>query len=209
MRRIGYPGSVALIFAAMSAHASPDNPLGFYVGAAAGRSDIRRTGPYSGLDLVARPTGWTVFAGLRPIPLAGVELQYIDYGQSTVQSQVSGLPDAGPRLETIDWQQRATMVSGLLYAPIPVRFLDIYGRAGLAQLDTRGTAAENIGCGFIARCPSYPPLVTGIRETDRRLSYGGGAQLKISSLAFRLEYQRISASRGDPDLLSLGLSWTF
>jgi hypothetical protein len=34
-------------------------------------------------------------------------------------------------------------------------------------------------------------------------------QWKLSALALRLEYERINDGRGDPDLLSAGLTWTF
>lgn len=209
MRCIGYLGGVAMMFAAMNTNASSDNPMGFYVGGAAGKSDIRVISPYSGTDLGARPAGWTVFAGLRPVSLIGVELQHVDYGQSTVQSAVPSPPDTGPLSQTIDWEQRATTLTGLIYAPIPLPFLDIYGKAGLAELDTRGSGAENLGCGFIAPCTPRPPKHTVIRETDRRFAYGAGIQLRISALALRLEYQRVSASTRDPELLSLGLSYTF
>jgi hypothetical protein len=39
--------------------------------------------------------------------------------------------------------------------------------------------------------------------------YGAGFQVGTPSFKFRLEYQRISASNGDPSLLSAGLIWTF
>lgn len=206
MRSSGYLGGFAMIFAAMSASASSDNPFGFYAGVAAGRSDIRIIGPYSGLDRDARPTGWAIFTGLRPISLIGAELEYVDYGHSTVQSAFV-LPDTGPHLETVDWHQRATTLSGLIFAPIPLPFLDIYGRAGLAQVETKGSAAEEAGCRSSGNYPSN--MCATLDQTATHFSYGAGAQLKISSLAFRLEYQRIGAIRREPELLSLGLSWTF
>jgi hypothetical protein len=188
-----YLGGLAMIFVAMSTHASSDNPFGLYVGAAAGKSDIRVNGPYSGLDLGARPIGWTIFVGLRPLSVVGVELQYIDYSHSTVQSTTVGL-------ETVDWHQRATTLSGLAFAPIPLPFLDVYGRVGLAQLETRGSASEKIGSGL---------NMSLITQTATHFAYGAGAQLKASSLAFRLETQWIGASGKQPEFLSLGLSWTF
>jgi hypothetical protein len=54
---------------------------------------------------------------------------------------------------------------------------------------------------------AVPPVSTD--QTDTRLSYGAGAQLKLAALRVRLEYQRIRADGGDPDLVSLGLAWMF
>jgi hypothetical protein len=41
------------------------------------------------------------------------------------------------------------------------------------------------------------------------VAYGAGAQLKFTRLAIRAEYERISASSGDVDMLSLGLTFGF
>jgi Outer membrane protein beta-barrel domain len=206
MRSIRYLGGLAMTCAAINTNAS-DNPLGFYVGAAAGRSNIRVNDPSSGLELDARPGGWTVFAGLRPLSLLGAELQYIEYGHSTVQPTLSGLSATAQRVGTVDWKQHATTLSALIYAPIPLPFFDVYGKAGLAQLDTRGIASQ--GCGSITVCSPYSPNVTPINKTATHFSYGAGSQLKVSSLAFRLEYQESGARGRGPDLLSFGVSWEF
>jgi Outer membrane protein beta-barrel domain len=211
MRRVAYLGGFIMLAVMSSASSSPIDPLGIYVGAAGGRSDIRVTSPYSGLDLNAHPNGWMVFAGLRPISFVGAELEYVDFGHATVQSIEFGLPDVGPLSESVEWHQRAATLSGIVYAPIPVSLLDLYAKAGVAHLETTGTASGMGGCGFILKCPQHqgPPTVIEIRETDTRFSYGAGAQLKIPPVAIRVEYQRIGASGRDPDLLSFGLSFTF
>jgi len=40
-----------------------------------------------------------------------------------------------------------------------------------------------------------------------RVAYGAGAQVTIAQFALRAEYERISASDGNPDLLSLSIIW--
>jgi hypothetical protein len=55
---------------------------------------------------------------------------------------------------------------------------------------------------------SYP-VAARRDQTDARFAYGAGVQAKLSSFGVRLEYERISVSGGDPDLLSLGVTWTF
>jgi opacity protein-like surface antigen len=208
MRHVGLLVGLAALVTATSAAASGD-PLGFYIGAAGGRSDIRVTEPVSELGRDAHPTGWTIFAGLRPLSFIGAELEYIDFGHSTAQSFEAGLPDLGPFSESLEWHQRATALFANLYAPIPSSRFDIYAKAGAAHLETTGNASISPSCGFILRCPTPSPSTIHISDTDIRFAYGAGAQLKVSAVAIRVEYQRIAASVRDPDLLSVGLSFMF
>lgn len=60
----------------------------------------------------------------------------------------------------------------------------------------------------------FPPLLCPIRDntfhrghTLTRVAYGAGAQVTIAQFALRAEYERISASDGNPDLLSLSIIW--
>jgi hypothetical protein len=167
----------ALILAAGAANAF--DPLGYYVGGAIGQSNARSARPLfdAPLGFVRHYTGWKLIAGLRPISLLGALLQ--------AQAQA-----------------RATALFGLLYAPIPVPMLDIDGRLGLARLHTSVSATAS--CGALAGCT---PGSTRRSDSGNSLAYGGAAQLKFAPLAVRAEYQRISASGGDPDLFSLALTW--
>jgi hypothetical protein len=45
--------------------------------------------------------------------------------------------------------------------------------------------------------------------SSTNFSYGAGVQTKFRDCAVRAEYERISASNGSPDLLSLSVTWTF
>jgi hypothetical protein len=185
----------ALMLAAGAANAF--DPLGFYVGGAIGQSNVRSTRPLfdAPLDFVKRHTGWKLIAGLRPISLLGAELEYIDFGRPN--SQVGALVQAQA-------QAKATALFGLLYAPIPVPMLDIYGKLGLARLQS--TVSATSSCGTVIGCT---PGSTRLSDASNSLAYGGGAQLKFAPLAVRAEYERISASGGDPDLFSLALTWSF
>jgi opacity protein-like surface antigen len=51
-----------------------------------------------------------------------------------------------------------------------------------------------------------PPYSSG---SSTHLAYGAGAQLRLTSVAVRVEYERISAGSGDVDLVSLGLTFAF
>jgi hypothetical protein len=44
---------------------------------------------------------------------------------------------------------------------------------------------------------------------DTRQAYGAGLQVTLTRFAIRAEYERVSASTGDPSLMSLGLIWRF
>jgi hypothetical protein len=97
---------------------------------------------------------------------------------------------------------------GIVYAPIPIPILDVYAKAGVARLQTSVDAAGAFGCWSPLQCAAYPVSVHR-DQTDARFAYGAGIQAKLSAIGIRLEYERISVSGGDPDLLSLGVTWTF
>ena len=103
---------------------------------------------------------------------------------------------------------KATTAFGILYAPIPLPILDVYAKAGVARLQTSVAAAGAFGCWPPLQCAAYPATVHR-DQTDARYAYGAGIQAKLSAIGIRLEYERISASEGDPNLLSLGITWTF
>src|ERR1022692_847049 len=74
--------SVGACCAAGAASASDYNPVGVYVGAGIGQSNVRSNGYYSssyyGID--NRNTAWQLTLGVRPISPFGVEYDYIDFG---------------------------------------------------------------------------------------------------------------------------------
>jgi Outer membrane protein beta-barrel domain len=211
----------ALVLALGStAPASAADLLGLYAGAAVGQADVRANEVYfavpqsNGIPLGfnEHATGWKVLVGIRPISLIGAELEYVDFGHP------SALTPAPPSFSNIfsnllgiraDAHPRATSLSGLLYAPLPLPLLNLYGKVGISRLRTNVHAdvvctAINVGCP-----PTIPFARFALNETTTSFAYGAGAQLKFSAFAVRLEYQRISASGGDPALLSIGVAWTF
>ena len=74
--------------------------------------------------------------------------------------------------------------------------IDVYGKLGMARLQTNTTV-----------CCSLSPYTLSSSNTD--FAYGLGAQVKFSNIALRVEYERISDRGGDPDLLDVGVTWTF
>ena len=47
-----------------------------------------------------------------------------------------------------------------------------------------------------------------LADWSTNFAYGAGVQGKIGSLAIRAEYERIGGSSANPDLISLGVTWT-
>jgi hypothetical protein len=183
-----------------------DDVLGFYVGAAIGESHVRTAKEILGdtdydYQFDAHHSAWKATAGTRPVSPLGVELEYIDFGNPSTNSYggFGGLSTA---------DQTAVTLFGLGYLPLPVPFLDVYGKLGLARLHTTATEVSPI--------PSCPAGATSCSATTFKLSnsttnfaYGAGVQGKFKSLAIRAEYGRISGSGDNPDMFSLGLTWTF
>jgi opacity protein-like surface antigen len=183
-----------------------DDVLGLYVGAAFGESHLRAEKEIRGDTdydylLEGNHSAWKVTAGIRPISPLGVELQYIDFGNYS-----AGLTNTGPGgLTEVD--AKAVTLSALGYLPLPVPFLDIYGKAGVARLHVTTTEVPPV---------PYCPDVSGcfastfnISDWSTNFAYGAGVQGKIGALGIRAEYERISASGENPSIASLGVTWTF
>lgn len=89
---------------------------------------------------------------------------------------------------------------------MPLPLLDVYAKAGVARLQTMTSANGEFGCEF--NCP----LKGGSfyrTQVGARLAYGAGFQVRVWRVALRAEYERISASNGDPNLASVGAIWNF
>jgi hypothetical protein len=86
--------------------------------------------------------------------------------------------------------------------------MDVYGKLGVARLRTTATEVSPVPF-----CPagftSYSPTTFNFSDSSTNFAYGAGIQGKIGALALRAEYERISASGGDPDIFSFGLTWAF
>jgi opacity protein-like surface antigen len=207
MKRISRTlAAVSLVGAcAASTAALADDPAGFYLGAGVGYSTIRSDDPAYGLPgyFNDHQTAWKAIAGVRPLPFIGAEFEYIDFGQPDTHHGYFDTNYYG-----LDSHPRAPALFAVGYLPLPVPFFDIYGKAGVARLETDVTTSVTAGCTTGASCT---PLVTTYRhdETDNRLAYGVGIQSKFAGLSFRAEYERISSPYGDPDALTVSATWTF
>ena len=178
------------------------DPLGLYIGAASGQADVRDSVDLPPLyKLEPHHIGWEAFVGMRPLSVLAAELEYIDLGHPSSQNRTA-LNSNLYSTQTADVHQRAATASALIYAPLPLPSVDLFGKVGVAHLQSSGTATRAFVCtGGI--CPPVPFITPfSFSDDSNRLIYGVGVQLRAAALAVRLEYQRISLPGGDPDLLS-------
>jgi opacity protein-like surface antigen len=194
-----------MVACAFSTPAIAQDSLGLYLGAAGGSADVRADARdlANPADVRRTDTGWKAMVGIRPLPIAGAEFGYVDFGDPNY-----GRPDGAPNTTTGNVRSRAETLLGMLYAPIPVSFLDVFAKAGVAHLQTSiHGEIRGLFCPNSSIAPGCPFFSGSASSTD--FAYGAGVQVKFNALAVRTEYERVNASSGAPDLLSLGLTWTF
>jgi opacity protein-like surface antigen len=196
---------LAIAACGASVAAFADNPVGFYVGAGAGESQIRSDDSRYGFPGYYNDyqTAWQAFVGIRPIKPFGIEATYIDFGQPSrhhnYDFNVSG-SDSHPT---------APALFAVGYLPIPIPFVDVFGKAGAARLSTNLTDFVQQPCMTTGPCPYFVP-VSRHKVSDTRFAYGAGVQSRFPfGLTIRGEYERISSPFGDPDALMVSVLWQF
>lgn len=158
---------------------------GFYLGA--GVSDAKVDDVFgSGTDLDLDNTSWKIIAGFRPIDHLAVEANYMDLG-----NEARSFGGVNVRADA-----KAFGAYAIGFLPIPVPFLDIYGKAGLARWDLD---AHTSGAALV-----------DFSDHGTEFAWGGGAQLRFGSLGARLEYDHFDIDNTDGlNLYTLGVTWTF
>lgn len=168
----------ALMIGLLGTTAAQAAESGFYVGGGISQAKVDDILD-SGLDI--DDTAWKAIAGFRPIDLISVEANYMDLGSE--------------RFGSVSADAKAFSVEALLFAPIPVPFLGIYGKAGFARWDLDGD------------------VNSGLARFDRsgtEFAWGAGAQLSFGRVSARLEYDNFDIENTDGlDLYTLGVTWTF
>jgi len=187
---------LGLVGSLVSTAAFAADPFGFYIGAGVGQAHVKADdGPNGRLGFNHTDTGWDAFAGLRPLPFVGAELQYIDFGNPNAREgsyQVSSLARAP-----------AAFVTGT----VPLPFVDLYAKAGLGRLHT--TITEDTSLQLFCAIGHSDCQHARSDTTDTRFGWGLGLQFKLSSVGIRAEYVRFSAPNGDPYLLSAAVVFRF
>jgi hypothetical protein len=192
----------------ISTVALADNPLGLYVGAGVGESQIGNNNnyydPYGyGGGFHDHDAAWKVLVGLRPLPFVGAELEYIDFGNAGGNDgYYSSYYDYG-----VSAHPKATVLYGLGYLPLPLPFLDVYGKLGVARLQTDNSYFYNLPCA--SSTSGSCAYESRFDQQNTKFAYGAGVQAKWQDFALRGEYERISSTYGDPNAVMVSLTWTF
>ncbi|HEV2703578.1 MAG TPA: outer membrane beta-barrel protein [Steroidobacteraceae bacterium] len=212
---------LALLGSAFSVSARADgtilglyNPLGFYVGGGVGRSSINQTdfdqfaSDFHHVD--GQPVGWNAVMGMRPLSFLGGEVEYIDFGKVRTGALA---PYFANQFLGGEVRDRAAAVFAVGYLPLPLPWIEPFVKLGWAQLWEHdsysgvydGVTLNGVPLGLQSASQTTHPSGT---------AYGGGVQFHFAQLAVRAQYERISGERkfggwNNPDLLSVGLNWTF
>jgi hypothetical protein len=179
-------GGACLLLSSSAAWAA--DPLGFYVGAGVGDSTLQSSAaPFIPNSVEQHPTGWKLFAGMRPISMFGGELEYVDFGSKSGSSGTSSQQASG----------NAVAAFAVGYLPLPLPILDVYAKVGLGNVRRNLSYSAN----------GLQPV--GLNQTSTDFAYGAGVQVKFGAPALRLEYQGFTTSGGDQSLFSLDFAWNF
>jgi hypothetical protein len=157
---------VVLVLGAGAAYA--DNGT-FYVGAGISRDNLK---DITATDSDLNSTNWKIWAGFRPISPFAVEADYIDLGSETVNSAVSSTH--------VDYRAFAAYAVG--YLPIPVPYLDVFGKAGLARWNSSGSSTAG-----------FPPgSFFSLSDEGTEFAWGVGTQVHVGNFGGRLEFENFS-----------------
>jgi Outer membrane protein beta-barrel domain len=153
--------ALALALAASGAHADDS---WFYAGAGISRDNIRDI-QATVSDLNA--TSWKALIGFRPIHWVGVEADYIDLG-----SQSSQYFSTYTHLD-----YKATAAYGVVFAPLPLPFVDVFGKLGVAHWNSSGGAS------------SGPNNFFSLSDNGNEFAWGVGGMVHLGNIGARLEYE--------------------
>src|SRR6202165_4922040 len=131
---------------ALGAGAAQADDGPFYVGAGISRNKLSQitNGGFSFSDI--SHTSWKAFVGVPPISLFAVEADYLDLGSGSrtiiapgVGTCVVGQPNCAAGTSRSDAKAFAAFAAGFL--PVPMPFLDIYAKAGVARWKVNGSSS--------------------------------------------------------------------
>lgn len=171
---------IALVLGAGAAWADDGT---FYAGAGISKdklSDIANQGTnFADID----STSWKLFAGFRPISAFAIEADYLDLGSQTSTFVTTSTHS--------DAKAFAGYAVGFL--PIPVPYLDVFGKAGLSRVKLNGSAAS-------------PLPAVSFSTSGTEFAWGAGAGVHVGNFGARLEYERFNIpSTSGANVVSLDL----
>ena len=152
---------IALALGAGAAHADDGY---FYFGAGVSKdkvSDIVHGGSnFTDID----STAWKVYAGFRPVSVLAIEADYFDLGSQTSTFVAT----------TSHSDANAFAGYAVGFLPIPLPYLDVFGKAGLARWRLNGSSTSSL---------------TSFSTNGTDFAWGVGTQAHVGNFGARLEYE--------------------
>ncbi len=216
-RRIARRTAAAVMLAAAfavlpQAHAAT-NLFNMYIGAAYAHSNLHARdttlipsslgGQFNSFDRTG--SGYQFSLGVRALDMLGAEVDYFDLGRGGV-SNLDTVGGSAGVASSASVGQKGEAAFAMLYLPIPI--VDFYLKAGVDRI------GSNLSAGYMPRGVFCPALgcqnqSLAVSKTTTGLALGAGAQWQLGNWGLRAEYERFTAYGGHPDLVSVGVVWTF
>lgn len=158
---------------------------GFYVGAGLGQTRLEPDQTrlnFAELNYDDKDQGYKLIAGFRALDVLGAEVNYIDLGRTR------GNSPGGPV------RSDAQLFNASVVGYLPLPFVDVFGKAGVARTRT-DYRAEGI---------------RDLKFNSTDFTWGAGVQAHFGSLGARLEYDRFNLpNTSRASMVSMGVTWTF
>ena len=177
--------TLLLIVLALGAGATQADDL-VYVGAGIVRSNIQ---DIAATNSSVNNTSWKAMIGLRPISMFAGELDYIDLGSDTI----------GGNNGVVHFEYKAVAGYAVGFVPIPVPYLDVFGKVGLARWSSSGSSVSSPTSGFFS-----------LSNNGTEFAWGIGTQVHFGHIGARLEYENFSVpNTNGANVFSLEVFLTF
>jgi hypothetical protein len=162
--------------------AQADNGM-LYVGAGLSNDNLR---DISLTNSNLNSTNFKVWAGVRPVSVFAVEADYIDLGSQNVSTPTTGA----------DLHYKAYAGYAVGYLPIPVPWVDVFGKAGVAYWTLSGSAG----------CLGDGCFTSRLSDNGSQFAWGVGGQVHVGNFGGRLEYESFSIrNTGGANIVSLSV----
>ena len=178
------------------------DPLDFYAGVGVGRTTLNLGATGGGIPAAFDEKGsaWKALVGLRPLALIGAKVEYANLGQ----------PHA--TLAQLNTQATANVSAAfaVLYAPLPLPLVDLYAKLGMARLNASANGTPTGALKTLCESDTLAPgCKAAVNTSTQTTAWGLGSQVRVASLAGRLEYERFGHGSITPGLLSVSVLWHF
>lgn len=196
------PRALLVLLALLGVSVARADPFDFYAGAGLGSATVSVGTATGGVPPGFDPhdVGWKALVGLRPLSIIGAEVEYANLGRPS--TTLAGLDTQA--------SAHATSAFALVYAPLPLPILDIYGKVGMTRLSAsvNGSASGALKT-LCDVSPTTPGCHASLTTSTQTVAWGLGTQVKLASLAARVEYERFGNGSVTPGLVSVSLLWHF